>query len=153
MSTHIRKRQTAKKIKKIYNYIFYRTYLISLKYYSINAISRTASYLSIFIFLNILTLSSFINYEFTSEYIEIIIGIAAITSLLNLKFLNEINTKLIINETENLKVKNLWNVLIDFYAEISILLFMISLGAELNIIIFFLALILIYRIVIFIIKM
>lgn len=129
------------KMKKIYNYIFYRTYLKTLKYFSINAIFRTASFLSKFLFINIITLCSFINKKFTTENIELIIGIAAIISFVNLKFLNEINSKLIINETENLKVNSFWDFLIDFYAEISILLFIISFGVEISTIIFFLALI------------
>lgn len=134
-------------MRKIYSYIFYRTYRSTFKAYPTNAILRTSGFLSVFLLFNIMSNSLFFEEFLTKQNFKLVLILATIVCFLNLIFLNERNAKLMIHESEYLKVKKVWKYAIDFYPQMSILLFLIAVKASITTIVLTFGIYLMYKLV------
>ena len=139
-------------MRKIYSYIFYRTYLKTSKFIKENAISRTSSFLSVFLFFNLISIVLLFEKTLVKEYYYLIILICAVISFFNLIYLSSRNSNIFIQESQRLSVKSYWNILIDYYPHISILFFLFCAGSTIEIYLYFLGLYLLYRFVLIAIK-
>ena len=139
-------------MRKIYSYIFYRTYLKTPELHKENAISRTSRFLSVLLFINLISIVLLFEKTLVKEYFYLVISICAIISFLNLNYLSSRNSNIFIQEAQRLSVKSYWNILIDYYPHISILFFLFCTGSTIEIFLSFLGLYLLYRFVLIAIK-
>jgi len=114
-------------IKKVYQYLYYRTYQVILKTNKTSPESSSVRILSISFLINIFTiyLFCFNEYNNIAFYTCMIFGIGF--SVFNLGYFNDAKQKSIFFEFKDLKVKSIYKYLIDSYPYLSLLFLLISL--------------------------
>lgn len=134
-------------IKKVYNYLFYRTYEIILKTNQFSPESSSSRFLSVVFVVNILSIYSFIFNDYTPFAFYSFGIFAFIISILNLRYFNSNKCKTIIFEFKDLKVNNVFKYLTDSYLCLSFLFLLISIGAGYITIMYYLGILLLIKLI------
>ncbi len=132
-------------IGKIYDFIYYRTYIAVSKTNQISPISSSARLLSITLLINVMTLFFLFEIQFSEIGFYIICGLALLGSFYILNRYNDSNAETIITRYTSTKINKIWTHLIDLYPDISIILCITATGASINTILITLGIIILLR--------
>lgn len=115
-------------IKKVYHYLFYRTYQSILKTNKTSSETSSARLLSIAFFVNIFSVYFFVFKSFDKNIFFAFCAIGFFISILNLRYLNDAKCKLIIYEFKSFKANLFCKYLVDSYYYLSFFILFVSLG-------------------------
>lgn len=132
-------------IEKIYDFIYYRTYIAVSKTNHFSPVSSSARLLSLTLLINAMTLFFLFEIQFSEIGFYIICGLVFLGSFYILDHYNDEKARAIIVKYKFVKIKKIWIYLIDFYPDISILLCITSTGASINTILTTLGIIVLLR--------
>lgn len=116
---------------KIYDFIYYRTYLSLSKTNTISSITSSARLLSTTLLINIMTFFFLFEKHFSETGFYIACVLATLGSFYVLNRFNDKKAKIIIREYSEKKINKIWICLIDYYPDLSLLICIISTGANL----------------------
>ncbi|MET0944899.1 MAG: hypothetical protein ABWY22_05795 [Flavobacterium sp.] len=134
-------------IKKVYHYLYYRTYEVILKTNKTSSESSSARFLSILFLINIITVYSifFNKYNNIAFYICCIVGIGL--SIFNLVYFNDAKNKSLIFEFKDLKIKSGYKYLVDIYPYVSALFLLISIEVSYTALFYYLGILVLIKLV------
>lgn len=138
-------------IGRIYNFMYYRTYLMISKTNKLSPVSSSARLLAIGFSINILALFFFFENQLpkTKKSFYFFVGVGIVGSFYIIYYFSDRNTYYIINEYLKIKVNKFWSFLADYYFDISVLLLSISTGVELYSILYILGILIFIRLILY----
>jgi hypothetical protein len=132
-------------VRKVLEYMYYGIYNGILKTNSSLNLYRTKSFLSICLFENIMTIFFFFENHLPKSAFYWFCGLGIMILLFILKYFDERKSKNIIREFESRKVNKIWKFLANFYPDLSVILFVVSIGANLSSIVLILGILIMIR--------
>ena len=114
---------------------------------------RTTKFLAILLFFNILSASVLLKEYLTKQMFKITLIFAMLIFVSIIYFINDRKAKLIIQESESLKVNKFWEYVVDFYPHSSFLFFLVAVKASISTFFICFGLYLLYKLLEFFAKM
>lgn len=134
-------------IKNAYHYLYFRTYQVILRTNEISTVTSAARFLSLLLFVNIMSFYLFFNniHNSIAFYVCGIFGF--IMSILNLRYFSPEKSDSVIFDFKNIQVNVFYRYLVDSYPYLSFLILLISLDMGYKIIFYYLGLLILIKLV------
>jgi hypothetical protein len=125
--------------------MYYGIYNGILKTNSSLNLFRAKSFLSICLFENIMSVFFLIENYLPKTAFYTFFGLGFVIFILTMKYFDKRKSENIIREFEHRKIKKIWKYLVDFYPDLSVLFFVVSIGAGLSTILLILGILILIR--------
>lgn len=130
---------------KAYHYLYFRTYEIFSKTNKNSAESSSAKFLSLIIFINILSVYSLFFRSFNNIAFYSFSAFGIVISILNLRYFNDARHKSIIYDFKDVKINRVYKILVDAYPHLSFLLLFIFLDTGYSVILYYIGIVILIK--------
>lgn len=130
---------------KAYHYLYFRTYEIFSKTNKNSAESSSAKFLSLIIFINILSVYSLFFRSFNNIAFYSFSAFGIVISILNLRYFTDARQKSIFYEFKDVKINKVYKILVDGYPYVSFIFLFSSLDIGFYAIYYFIGIVILIK--------